>query len=145
MAKKTKKRVKKAKKKTETQTYFVGISNPSELRKNLLEPTREVIQFLQSYEDFLKTKEEKTKFIFQLKDDLKAIKTEINKLKRFLPKSKLKAEIHKKIEEEIKREKRKTFKRTISPKPSLPKKPTELETLEKELSAIEEKLGTLSE
>ncbi len=155
MAKKktTKKRAKKPRKRkpqAEPKPYFIGISDPAELRKHILEPTREVIQFLQSYEDFQRTKEEKTQTIIQLKEDLKAIKTQINKLRRFLPKSKLKIERPpEKIKEEIKKEKKLLPKKPAPKEEPLPPKPTgppsELETLEKELGAIEKKLGTLSE
>lgn len=120
--------------------YFIGINNPVELRKHILEPTREVIQFLQNYEQFQKTKEEKTHALLQLKDNLKAIKTEVNKLKRLLPKSKLKIEKpSKKPKEELKEEQK------LPAKPEPPPIPAELAALEKELGEIEEKLGTLSD
>lgn len=135
MAKKKTKRSKKPKAKSEP--YFIGISDPVELRRHILEPTREVIQFLQSYEQFQRTKEEKTFLISQLKDDLKAIKAEVNKLRKFIPKSKLKTEKTPKAKEEVKKER----------KPSAKTKsiPPELASLEKELGEIEMKLGTLSE
>lgn len=138
MAEKRTKRRKPKKAKAESEPYFIGINNPVELRKHILEPTREVIQFLQNYEDFQKTKEEKAAAILQLKDDLKAIKTEVNKLKRLLPKSKLKTEKPvKKIKAEVKKEKK------VYPKPAHSNIPPELVSLERELGEIEKKLGTL--
>lgn len=139
----SKKRAKRPKKpQAKPEPYFIGIGDPVELRKQILEPTREVIQFLQSYEQFQKTKEEKAHVILQLQDDLKAIKTGVNKLKRLLPKSKLKTIKTKKpsTRKEIKEEKK------FSPaKPKPVSVPPELVSLEKELGEIEKKLGTLSE
>jgi len=140
------------------EPLFIGIGEPVELRKHILEPTREVIQFLQSYEEFIKIKEEKTDTVLQLKEDLKNIKSSINKLKRLLPRNKIKGEkTHEKIKKEIKKERRyirKTEEETEEIQPPAPEisetlppepKPAEVEDLEKELSEIEKKLGTLSE
>jgi len=88
---------------TSQEPIYVGLHNSVELRKHLLEPTREVIQFLQSYEQFLGNKSEKAKFIDQLKEDLKLIKLDISKLRKFLPKNKIKAEkASQRIKEDIK-------------------------------------------
>ncbi|MFH1682259.1 MAG: hypothetical protein ABIA37_00530 [Candidatus Woesearchaeota archaeon] len=123
----------------EEKTYFIGIDDPAELRKLILEPTREVVQFLQSYEQFKKTKEEKTQSIKQLKEDLSQIKSEMAKLKRLLPAIKIEKPARKeKIREEVVQEV------TVRTKPA-PKPSGELEELEKELSEIEQRLGTLPE
>lgn len=130
------------------EPYFIGLSDPVELRRHILEPTREVIQFLQSYEQFKKTKEEKTQAILQLKEDLRLIKIEINKLRKLLPKSKIKAEkTYRKIEKEIVKEQKAPKKIEVAPLPETRPRPlpSELDALEKELSDIERKLGRLSE
>lgn len=134
------------------EPYFIGLGDPVELRKNILEPTREVIQFLQSYEEFKKIKEEKTHTILILKDDLKELKLYINKLRRLLPRSKVKAEktytrIQKEIKEECSEPKfyqpaSKSVVSKSAPKP-IPQTHPELDSLEKELGDIEKKLGTL--
>lgn len=143
MAKKKLSKKKKRRKEPKEEPYFIGLSDPVELRKHILEPTREVIQFLQSYEQFKKTKQEKTQAILQLKDDLKQIKVGVNTLRRLLPKSKIKAEkAYRKVKEEIKKE-QKIPERVEVRKPIAV--PTELASLEKELSEIEKKLGTISE
>ena len=135
------------------EPYFIGLGDPVELRRNVLEPTREVIQFLQSYEEFKKVKEEKTFTIGLLKEDLKEIKTTINKLRRLLPRSKLKAErTYGRIKKEIESE-HPELKPKPEPKPEpvpepepepLPPAHPELDSLEKELGEIEKKLGSLS-
>lgn len=122
----------------EERTYFIGIDYPTELKKLILEPTREVVQFLQSYEHFRKTKEEKTKAIKQLQGDLVKIRNEIARLKRLLPPLKMeKPAFKEKIKEEVVQELK------VKPKPSRPS--NELEELEKELSEIEQRLSTLPE
>ena len=134
---------------TAKDPYFIGLGDPVELRKNILEPTREVIQFLQSYEEFKKVKEEKTFTIGLLKDDLKEIKLYINKLRRLLPRSKIKAEkTYTRIKNEIKEEQEPEPIPEPKPKPvpepkPLPPAHPELDSLEKELADIERKLGSL--
>ena len=129
--------------------YFIGLGDPVELRKNILEPTREVIQFLQSYEEFKKVKEEKTYTIGLLKDDLKEIKMYVNKLRRLLPRSKIKAErTYTRIKKEIKEEQEPEPVPEPIPEPKPEPKPLppahpELDSLEKELADIEKKLGSL--
>ncbi len=137
------------------EPYFIGLGDPVELRRNVLEPTREVIQFLQSYEEFKKVKEEKTFTIGLLKEDLREIKLTINKLRRLLPRSKLKAErtygrIKKEIEAEHPELKPKPEpkpepvpEQEPEPEPAPPVHP-ELDSLEKELGEIEKKLSSLS-
>lgn len=137
VAKKSRKKSSKAK--PEEKPYFIGLNNPTELRKNILEPTREVIQFLQNYEEFKKIKEEKTKYIIQLKDDLKQIRLSVNQLKKALPQNKLRIEKPKKIKEAKKEAL--PVEAKAAPAPLLP--PTELDSLEKELNEIEKKLGSL--
>lgn len=134
---------KKSVKKTRTiknsseEPFFIGLNDPTELRKHLLEPTREVIQFLQSYEEFQRIKEEKNQAILTLKEDLKMISSEINKLRRFLPKGKLKiAKPSVNLKEETK---------PVLVKKVKPKAPNDLDRLEKELGEIEDKLGTITE
>jgi len=122
-----------SKKKVETP-YFIGLNDPIEIRKNLLEPTREVIQFLQSYEQFKKIKEEKTQTILQLKEDFRLIKASINALRRQLPRGKIKLEKpSENIKEEVQKERKKPVKKTL----------TELDALDQELGNIEQTLGNL--
>lgn len=142
--KKSKRKI--AKKEVKAEPVYIGLSDPVELRKHILEPTREVIQFLQSYEQFKKMKEEKTQAILQLKEDLRGIRASFNQLRRLLPRNKVKAEkTYRKIKKEIKKE-QKIPERAISrAKPATVRPPTELEALEKELGEIEKKLGTIPE
>ena len=159
MAKKktTRRKAKKRSAKSKSaEPIFIGLGDPVELRRNILEPTREVIQFLQSYEEFKKVKDEKTHTVNLLKEDLKEIKLTINRLRRLLPRSKIKAEktsgrIKKEMGVEIpepkpkpepKPEPKSEPKTESEPEPLPPAHP-ELDALERELGEIEKKLGSL--
>ena len=160
MAKKKTTRKRKSKRKSaksqpkSSEPIFIGLGDPVELRRNILEPTREVIQFLQSYEEFKKVKEEKTHAVDLLKEDLKEIKLTINRLRRLLPRSKIKAEqtygrIKKEIlaeHPELKPKPKPKPEPVLEPEPKpepLPPAHPELDSLERELGEIEKKLGSL--
>lgn len=129
------------------EPLFVGLDDPVELRKHILEPTREVIQFLQSYEEFKKTKEEKTQALLQLRGELKNIRTSFNRLRRLFPRNKAKAEkTCQKIKKEIKKERKLPSASLPEEAPAIPNRKSfpELDSLERELGEIEKKLDTLS-
>ena len=114
---------------------FVGVKEPVELRRTLLESTKEVIECLQKFEKFKSLRGEKLRQIEQLKNDVKEINKLVAKLKSELPKVSLKLE-----EEKPKADKKvKGIKKEIKVKKK--KELDELEKLESELDLIEEKLG----
>ena len=133
MAKKKKTRKRTTKK--PQKKLFIGVDNPDELRRMILEPNREVVHFLQSYEEFKRIKNTKTQTILGLKDNIREIKSDITKLRKLLPAGK---ETHKKRVIEELEEKKPTKKVRVRSEPS------ELDELERELAAIEQKLGTIS-
>lgn len=72
--------------------YMVQISEPRMLRKDILESVREVIIFMQGYEKFRKIQEEKVALFTQLKVDVRVLNNLVeDKLRKYLPKGKLKA------------------------------------------------------
>ena len=72
--------------------YMVQLTEPKMLRKDLLESLREVIIFMQGYEKFRKIQEEKVAMFNSLKLDIKSLNSLINdKLRKYLPKGKLRA------------------------------------------------------
>lgn len=90
MAKKQKKQVVHAKSADKGPDYVVQISDPKMLRKDILEGLREVIIFMQGYDQFKKVQEEKTMLFTQLKNEVKDIHYLIDtKLRLFLPKGKV--------------------------------------------------------
>ena len=69
---------------------MVQVSDPKNVRKDLLEALREIIIFMQGYEAFRKIQEEKIAVFTQLKDDVKGLNNLVDsKLRRLLPKGKL--------------------------------------------------------
>ncbi|MEK6939241.1 MAG: hypothetical protein AABX31_00790, partial [Nanoarchaeota archaeon] len=69
---------------------MVQVSDPKNVRKDLLEALREIIIFMQGYEAFKKIQEEKVAVFEQLKDDIKGLNNLVDsKLRRLLPKGKL--------------------------------------------------------
>ena len=104
-------------------TFHVGIKDPIELRKNLLESSRDIIKSLQKHERFKAIREEKIEQIIKLKNVMGDIEKLNKRFKAELPKIELRA---KKEEISKKYKKTKPF-RNIS----------EVEKLEKELDFIE--------
>ncbi|MBW2979294.1 hypothetical protein DRZ77_01110 [Candidatus Woesearchaeota archaeon] len=130
-----------AKKKDDSPLY-VGIEDPIMLRRQLLEATRDILQYLKRYEEFKKVREKKLEII----SEIRAVSNEIGKLiwrvKRLLPKTGVRLP-KKKIEIEeaklLEGARPRVKKKAKIPKPEL----SAIEKIESELSAIEEKLARL--
>lgn len=92
MAKKKKTGKRKISEKETGPDFMVQVSDPKMVRKDLLETLREIIIFMQGYEKFRQIQEEKVAIFGALKNDVKDINLLIDhKLKKLLPKGKLKA------------------------------------------------------
>ena len=132
---------KKLKETKEEAVFFVGMKDPMELRRSILESSKELLQYLQRTEKFKQVRKEKTAEIAKLKSIMKEINSLSRKLKQSLPKTglraakpKLKVEASKPITEpEVQQE------LPVEP----PKEMNELERLESELNEIEDRLGKL--
>lgn len=123
----------------EKELFFVGVKNPVELRRTVLEGSKDIIENLQKYEKFKAVREEKAKQIEKLRAIIKEIYKFVAKLKAELPTTSLRAE---EIEEKPKKIiKGRKVKREIKIEPK--KELTELEKLESELDVIENKLGSM--
>ncbi len=149
-----KKQVKKSTEKEEEQIFYVGLKDPIEIRRSILESSKEIVQYLQRFERFKKIRSEKAEEIAKLRVVMKDITKMVRKLKTSLPKTKLRAPIHnhefkvkkQELVEEIKELKIQNVK-GIKEKVSVPKKKqevSELEKLEAELSEIESRLSNLA-
>ncbi|MFP4117304.1 MAG: hypothetical protein ACLFTR_00090 [Candidatus Woesearchaeota archaeon] len=77
-------------------TFFVGIKDTKDLKRAILESTRDSVVFLQRYENFTKIKKEKNEAVEELKKMVKDISTVVADLKRKLPES----ELHKRLNKE---------------------------------------------
>jgi len=116
------------------ENYFVKISSPSELRRNLLESSKEMIQILYNLEDLKKIRKEKLNKIQELGMQIKDISDLVTKLKFELPKTSKKGK--------TKKEKKTDNKKTV--KKETQKAVSELQKLQHALEDIESKLDNLS-
>ncbi|MCK4589311.1 MAG: hypothetical protein KAT77_02630 [Nanoarchaeota archaeon] len=85
-----------AKKKTQEkeEVFFVGVQDPLEVRRNILETSKEMVQFLQQHEKLKTLRNEKQEAIKRLREDVRQLKLYINKLRKALPKTKLRIHLH---------------------------------------------------
>jgi len=133
--------------------YTVQINDPGSLRKDLLESLREIIIFMQTYDNFRKIQEEKVATFNQLKMDIKELNLLIdNKLRGRLPRGNLKpvnkkAEMDEMTKEALKQELPvpKPVAAPVSapkpaPEPMIQNSHNELEELEQQLKDIENQL-----
>jgi len=118
------------------EIFYVGLKDPTEVRRNLLEASREIVIFLRTYENFKRVRIQKIEEIDKLKLLIQEVTRVLNKLRRELPKTRLRE----KSEETIR-------KGGVRKLPRIPKRKIsaagEIGKLEAELSDIEEKLKML--
>jgi hypothetical protein len=120
------------------EQFFVGISGTAELRRNILEGSREMVHTLQSFEKLQDIRKEKLRRIKQFKTVLEELKLLISKLNDATPQIRLKQPVsNKKLKSEMKKSKSKKSKQTKE------KDILELKKLEEDLSSIEGRLSQL--
>ena len=119
--------------------FFVGVREPADLRRNILETAKDSIQTLQLFEKFRSIRDEKMKAATKLKSNLREITRLISKLRATLPKANLRVKLHEHEKIGGSSKKKKKTKGMVIEGPAK----NELEKLEEELSAIEGKLGSL--
>ena len=78
---------KRGKRKSE-DVFYVGIREPGEIRRNLLESARESIHFLQRYEKLKALQEQKYQTILHLDAEVKELKSLVSKLRKSFPTAK---------------------------------------------------------
>ncbi|RMF07030.1 hypothetical protein D6764_00760 [Candidatus Woesearchaeota archaeon] len=123
---------------------YIGISDPVELRREILESSRSILRLLQRYERFKAIRQDKEELFSRLKTLTKEITELDSRLKGLLPKRMLKnlkmkpAGSRTEAKEKSRKEKE-SGKKIPSRKPA-----SELEKIESSLNEIEEKLRRLS-
>ncbi|MBW3014979.1 hypothetical protein KY330_01000 [Candidatus Woesearchaeota archaeon] len=140
-----------AKKETKKEIFYVGVKDPIEIRRTLLESSKEMVHAMQRYERFKEVRKEKIDEVQNLKEIISEIKKLANKLKQLLPETELRIKANKEKVNMLKKKsanKQKTEikKAQVIEKPLVMPKPratSELEKLEAELANIENKLGKL--
>ncbi|MEM3373810.1 MAG: hypothetical protein QW757_05230 [Candidatus Woesearchaeota archaeon] len=116
-----------------TEDLFVGIPEPVDVRRNLLESSRDLIKCLQSYEKLERIREQKLKYFKEMRKVSAELDLLITKLKEKLPKQGIR-----KLE---KTEQKKQITETlIQPNKKLK---SDLKKLEEQLQEIEEQLKSL--
>lgn len=116
--------------------FFVGIKNPVNARRLLLNSSKDVLDALKDFENFENLKQEKAKYIVELKDVLDEIVVLNKKLKSHLPKTPLKAPP---TYERVSRKK----KGKKMPKTKMKDVASKMDVLESELAKVEERLQGL--
>ena len=123
----------------EKDGFFVGVYDPIDVRRNLLENSKELIKSLQSFDTLLKIRHQKVRAYRETKDVMNELDLLITKLKSGLPKAHLRKAIEKKrpkrimstrIPPDSKSDSREKF---IS---ELKKLEQEMKNIEKEISAF---------
>jgi len=109
------------------EDYYVNIREPADMRRNILETSRQVVLALQKYESFRIKKSRKKDELESLKRTLREINDLIARMKKELPARKIKS-LPKPIPE----------RKVVSVQKA--KKP-EIASLEKDLADIERKLS----
>tara|TARA_Y100000034_G_scaffold61196_2_gene74303 strand:- start:13626 stop:14048 length:423 start_codon:yes stop_codon:yes gene_type:complete len=136
---------KKAKKKTRTkkkkhvpkkELFYVGVRNSVDVRRNILESTKEFVQVLQMYSNFIKLRGDISDKVEKLQKDIKKIKALNSRLKRLMPDTGLRAGL-------VKKKKPKKEKQEKTHKKKHAKPVSELDQLESELNMIESKLNKI--
>lgn len=130
-----------AEKKEDKELFFVEVREPNEVRRNILESLKSILESLQSFEKFKEARKEKVHRIEKLDRDIRVLGKHISRLKGILPEAKIREAVvqRPKEEEEPRKKHRHHKKKTEEVKRPL----TEVDRLESELGAIEEKLRSL--
>jgi|TARA_B100002003_G_C14147363_1_gene551786 hypothetical protein len=135
----------------EEEVFFVKVKDPNDVKKNLLESLKDIVENLHRFEKFKAIREEKLENINKLRENIKELTKLNSKLRSALPETKLRIALKKAKEVKKKRHKvsKKVFKKEPvekiekAPKAEKQRPLSELEKLETELSAIEGRLGNL--
>jgi len=129
----------------EKKSFYVGINNKSDLRKGLLECSKEIVGILKDYERLNSIREEKVEKIVELNNIVTEIKQLNNALKSKLPSENIRAKATSAKKTFVKKITREKNVRKQVPAKIIPKKPTaEIKKLEEELSEIEERLNKIN-
>jgi len=126
------------KKSKKEELFYVGVKNPVELRRVILESSKEMVQYMQRAEKFKKIRAEKEEEFAKLKKTMNSVSLMVSKLRSYLPKADIKsgASEYKKAKKD---ENIKVSKQSIKEIPQ-----SEIIKLERELGEIESRLKRMS-
>ena len=118
-----------------TDSYYVQVRTPDELRREVLETSKDVVHTLQEYQNVLEVRDKKKKLLEKLKKSMEEIIILQEKLTTVLPEFELPVEKPKHTTKKKGKHKKKH---------SAPVQKTELDTLNDTLYKIEEELSKLN-
>ena len=129
----------------DNELFFVQVKEPNEIRKNILETLRDIVEVLKRFEKFKYIRHEKIENINKLRGLLRETNKMLGTLKAKLPQTSLRATVVKETTKQPKKIHHKKGKKSKVVEEKMPKKEmTEVDKLEAELSAIESKLKSLT-
>lgn len=134
----------KLKKKESESIFYVGVKDPVELRRSILESSKEMLQHLQRADKFKEVREEKAAEISKLKVTMDQLNKLVRKLRLAMPKTGVRAAAGKKKETKHKKSAKAHKQEEVELTVEKPIQMSELEKLESELSEIEGRLTKLS-
>jgi hypothetical protein len=112
------------------EPLFVGVENPANIRRSVLESAKELVSMLRRMEELKKIRLQKIELMEHINIDLRSIKTLVIKLKRKLPTQVARDHTPKPVPNV----------RAVASNNPITKARTELQILEDEIAAIESKL-----
>ena len=122
--------------------FFVEVKEPSEVRRNILEILKDIVETLQRFDKFKHIRQEKIQNMRKLGLLLKDTNKVLGDLKSKLPQTNLRAVVETPRQSKAHHKKKKKGK--VVEQKAQQKDMTELEKLESQLSAIESKLKSLT-
>ena len=129
-----------------SELFFVQVKKPNEVRKDILETLREIVETMHRFEKFKRVRHEKLEKIHHLGVLIKQANKILGNLKLKLPQTNLRATAARALpQSKAHHKKKKKIKASEEKQEKMPKKElTEVDKLEAELSAIESKLKSLT-
>ncbi len=122
--------------KKESQPFYVGISEPVEVRKQLLYSSKDLLSSLKAYERVKEIRAKKLETMYAYRRALEEVYTLCKKLRRVMPSAPMP-----KASRVIETQREEPVMKTLAP--PAPKELETLNHLESELDAIERKLSAL--
>ncbi|MBI2649779.1 hypothetical protein HYX04_00530 [Candidatus Woesearchaeota archaeon] len=129
-----------------SELFFVQVKKPNEVRRDILETLREIVETLHRFEKFRRIRHEKLEKIHHLGVLVKQANKMLGNLRLKLPQTNLRATVARAPSPpKVHHKKKKKIKAAGEKQQKVPKKElTEVDRLEAELSAIESKLKMLT-
>ena len=129
------------------ELFFVEVKSPGDVKRNILETLKDILELMHKFESFKHIRHEKLEDINKLRALLKETHKMMGALRSKLPQTNLRVAIATEAQAHPKKasHKKKKKGKVAEQQEKIPKKEkTELEKLESELSAIESKLKSLT-